>query len=61
MNKHIVFTLLLFFCAFPSFAQTATNKSDVVKDTAYDHGSIIVFPEMTPQLVDNLDLLGRVW
>ena len=61
MNKHIVFTLLLFFCATLSFAQTSSNKSDVVLDTAYDHGSNIVFPEMTPELVDNLELLGRVW
>lgn len=38
-----------------SFAQST------VKDTAYNHSSSVVFPEMTPQLVDNLDLLGRVW
>ncbi|MBP5649686.1 MAG: peptidase S41 [Bacteroidales bacterium] len=38
-----------------SFAQST------VKDTAYNHSSGVVFPEMTPQLVDNLDLLGRVW
>lgn len=61
MKKHIIFSILLLFCAILSFAQTATNKSDVVQDTAYDHGSNIEFPEMTPQLVDNLDLLGRVW
>lgn len=61
MKKHILFTILLLFCVTFSHAQTPSNKSDVVKDTAYDHGSNIVFPEMTPQLVDNLDLLGRVW
>ena len=38
-----------------SFAQST------VKDTAYNQSSSVVFPEMTPQLVDNLDLLGRVW
>ena len=61
MKKHILFTILLLFCVTFSHAQTPSNKSDVVKDTAFDHGSNIVFPEMTPQLVDNLDLLGRVW
>lgn len=38
-----------------SFAQST------VKDTAYNQSSGVVFPEMTPQLVDNLDLLGHVW
>ena len=38
-----------------SFAQST------VKDTAYKHSSGVVFPEITPQIVDNLDLLGRVW
>lgn len=60
MKKLISFILLLF-CATLSFAQTPSNKSGAVQDTAYDHGSNIVFPEMTPQLVDNLELLGRVW
>lgn len=30
-------------------------------DTIYDCGSNITFPLLTPQLIDNLDLLGRVW
>ena len=38
-----------------SFAQST------VKDTAYNHSSSVVFPEIIPQIVDNLDLLGRVW
>lgn len=61
MKKHILFTLLLLFCATISFAQTPSNKSGSVQDTVYNQGSCIVFPEMTPQLVDNLELLGRVW
>ena len=61
MKKYILFIILLLFCATLSFAQTPSNKSGTVQDTAYDHGSNIVFPEMTPQLVDNLELLGRVW
>lgn len=61
MKKHILFSILLLFCAALSYAQTPSNKSNVVKDTVFDHGSNIVFPEMTPQLVDNLELLGRVW
>jgi len=36
-------------------------SQSTVKDTAYNHSSGVVFPEMTPQLVDNIDLLGRVW
>ena len=61
MNKHIFFTLLLLFCVTLSHAQTSSVKIETVQDTAYDHGSDIMFPEMTPQLVDNLELLGRVW
>ncbi|MCL2726780.1 MAG: S41 family peptidase [Bacteroidales bacterium] len=30
-------------------------------DTEFDYGSRIVFPELTQQLVANLDLLGKVW
>ena len=47
--------LTLFSIVNLSFAQST------VQDTAYNHSSDVVFPEMTPQLVDNLDLLGRVW
>lgn len=61
MKKHTLFTLLLFFCVTLSHAQTSSVKTETVQDTAYDHGSNIEFPEMTPQLVDNLELLGRVW
>lgn len=61
MNKHILLTLLLFFCVALSHAQTSPATPKSVQDTAYDHGSNIVFPEMTPQLMDNLELLGRVW
>ena len=61
MKKRIFFTLFLLFCTALSFAQTPSGKSGAVQDTAFDRGSNIVFPEMTPQLVDNLDLLGRVW
>lgn len=52
----IIAAILTFFAITNlSFAQST------VKDTAYNHSSSVVFPEMTPQLVDNLDLLGRVW
>lgn len=61
MNKHILFTLLLIFCIALSHAQPSPTTANATKDTAYDHGSNIVFPEMTPPLVDNLELLGRVW
>lgn len=47
--------LTLFSIVNLSFAQST------IQDTAYNHSSDVVFPEMTPQLVDNLDLLGRVW
>ena len=60
MKKLISFFLLLF-CATISFAQTLSNKSGAVQDTVYDRGSNVIFPEMTPQQVDNLELLGRVW
>ena len=55
MKKRIFFTLFLLFCTALSFAQTPSGKSGAVQDTAFDRGSNIVFPEMTPQLVDNLD------
>ncbi|MCR4827618.1 MAG: peptidase S41 [Bacteroidales bacterium] len=61
MKKHIIFTFLLLFCATISFAQTPSNKPGARQDTTYNHGSNVVFPEMTPQLVDNLELLGRIW
>lgn len=61
MKKHIIFTILLVFSVILSFAQTPSNKANKLQDTTFDHGSNIVFPEMTPQLVDNLELLGRVW
>lgn len=61
MNKHILLTLLLFFCGILSHAQESPTTANATQDTAYDHGSNIVFPEMTPQLMDNLELLGRVW
>ncbi|MBO6050484.1 MAG: peptidase S41 [Bacteroidales bacterium] len=51
----IITAILTFVFINLSFAQIT------VKDTAYNHSSSVVFPEMTPQLVDNLDLLGRVW
>lgn len=30
-------------------------------DKEFDNGSTIVFPELTNQMVDNLELLGKVW
>ena len=61
MIKQTLYTVILLFCATISFAQTPSNVSVAVRDTVYDHGSDVVFPEITPQLVDNLELLGRVW
>lgn len=59
MKQHKTFIiaaiLTLFSITNLSFAQ------NTVQDTVYNHNSDVVFPEMTPQLVDNLDLLGRVW
>ena len=54
-NLIITAILILFSIVNLSFAQST------VQDTAYNHSSEVFFPEMTPQLVDNLDLLGRVW
>lgn len=54
-NLIITAILTLFSIVNLSFAQST------VQDTAYNHSSEVFFPEMTPQLVDNLDLLGRVW
>jgi hypothetical protein len=31
------------------------------KDTAFDNGSNVVFPELDDKIIDNLDLLGKVW
>lgn len=51
----LIIAITLSLCGFgQSDAKSAT-------DTAFDHGSNIVFPALTPQVVDNLDLLGRVW
>ena len=61
MKKQILYTVILLFCATISFAQKPSNESGTAQDTVYDHGSNVVFPEITPQLVDNLELLGRVW
>ena len=30
-------------------------------DTAFDKGSMIVIPELTEQVIDNLELLGKIW
>ena len=56
-NKNFIFAaiLTLFSIVNLSFAQ------NTVQDTAYNRSSDVVFPEITPQIVDNLDLLGRVW
>ena len=55
LRTFFITAILTIFIFNLSFAQST------VKDTAYNHSSSVVFPEMTPQLVDNLDLLGRVW
>lgn len=53
--------ILLFLGIALSLSVFSQNGKKASVDTTYDHGSGIVFPELTPQLVDNLDLLGRVW
>lgn len=44
-----------------SFACFGQKNAKGTVDTTYDHGSNITFPELTPQVIDNLDLLGRIW
>jgi len=38
-----------------------TNNFPAHNDTEFDNGSNIVFPELNNQLIDNLELLGKLW
>ena len=40
-------------------AERPVYKADL--DTAFNQGSNIAFSELTPELISNLDVLGRVW
>ena len=61
MKKHLLFSILLFFCATVIYGQITSASSGTVQETTRNYSSNVVFPETTPQLVDNLELLGRIW
>lgn len=42
-------------------AQTKANSKPAGKDREFDNGSKIIFPALSNELVNNLELLGRVW
>lgn len=56
------FCLLFFGVVMALFTATAQEPLETrAQDTTFNHSSHVVFPEVTPQLIDNLELLGRVW
>ncbi len=57
MKKYIV----VFIASILVLTCYGQKNSTAVIDTTYNHGSNITFPELTPQVIDNLNLLGRVW
>ena len=61
MKKNLYLLLILIFSIITCVGQEASTKSSAGSDSTIVQSSGIEFPEMTPQLVDNLDLLGRVW
>jgi len=56
--KKIISSIVGILLCFSGFGQHSTK---ILSDTTFDHGSNIVFPTLTSQLIDNLDLLGHVW
>lgn len=54
--KRILSVIVILIISFSAFGQKVGAA-----DTTYNHGSNITFPELTPQVIDNLDLLGRLW
>lgn len=61
MKRNFILLLtIILSCVSLCFGQGKDAKVKVI-DTAYNQGSNIVFPELTDQMSENLDLLGRVW
>ncbi len=56
----ILLLTIILSCVSFSFGQGKDGKAKAT-DTAFNQGSNIVFPELTNQVSENLDLLGRVW
>ena len=61
MKKILYILLVLISCAITCVGQETSSTTSESKDNSIVQSSNIVFPELTPQVVDNLDLLGRVW
>lgn len=61
MKRNFILLLIIILSCVPlCFGQGNDGKATAI-DTAFNQGSNIVFPELTDQLSENLDLLGRVW
>ena len=61
MKKFFYLLLILISSAITCIGQETSSTASASKDSSTVQSSNIVFPELTPQVVDNLDLLGRVW
>ncbi len=57
MKKAVVVISILFTTIFPSFCQSYPADND----KEFDNGSNIIFPEHDNRLIENLDLLGKLW
>lgn len=57
MKKAIIFVLIFLTTFCFSFGQSYPAESD----KEFDNGSNIVFPEIDNRLIENLDLLGKLW
>ena len=63
MNKSIFFVFILFLAILSGCIKDKPNEGiyPAEKDREFDKGSAIVFPELSEQLIDDLDLLGKIW
>ena len=61
MKKIFYLLLILISGIITCVGQETNSTTSASKDSAIVQSSNIVFPEITPQIVDNLELLGRVW
>ncbi|MFA6654100.1 MAG: peptidase S41, partial [Candidatus Delongbacteria bacterium] len=57
MKKIILFISIIFTIISRSYCQPYPADND----KEFDNGSIVTFPEMNTQVVENLELLGRLW
>ena len=61
MKKIFYILLILISGIITCVGQETNSTTSASKDSAIVQSSNIVFPEITPQIIDNLELLGRVW